>query len=109
MKFLTILGGLVGILTIILGLANIYDTWGPLSNTPIVGPLVDRTVERIIIAIIGLIICAITLAAGLKPDDPIPWHWLVLFILAILMVVFGALWGALLVIIAALIGLIDDL
>ncbi|MFW9897234.1 MAG: hypothetical protein ACFFD7_15635, partial [Candidatus Thorarchaeota archaeon] len=60
--------------------------------------------------IIGVVIVVLTLLVGLRPNEPLPFHWLVLFILAILLAVFGAgIWAAVLVIIAAIIGLIEDL
>jgi ABC-type polysaccharide/polyol phosphate export permease len=60
--------------------------------------------------IVGLVIVALTFLVAMKPDKPLPFHWLVLFILGILLVIFGAgIWACVLVIIAALIGLIEDL
>ncbi|MBD3198346.1 MAG: hypothetical protein GF317_25070 [Candidatus Lokiarchaeota archaeon] len=103
MKILTILGALVGIATIILTFASI-DAY------PIFPGLSGEGIYQIIILIVGLVICVLTLLAGIRPGDPIPFHWLILFILGILLVVFGAgIWACALVIIAALIGLIDDL
>jgi hypothetical protein len=99
MKFLTILGGLVGFGLLLAHLIGYdYRGWAPALG-----------IDAVVGSIIGMVICAITIWCGVKPDDPIPWHWFVLFILAVLMFVFSAFWGALLVIIAALIGLIDDL
>jgi ABC-type polysaccharide/polyol phosphate export permease len=96
MKILTILGGLVGLASAILVLAN-YDL-----------PATFSAVDRVISAIVGIVIAALTLLCAMRPDDPIPWHWLILFILAILLFVFSGLWGGVLVILAALIGLFDD-
>jgi len=101
MKLLTILGGLVGIATMILGLAGIADIG-------FVNPLLG--LDAVINFIVGIIISVLTLLTGLKPNAPLPFHWLVLFILGILLVVFGAgIWACVLVIIAALICLIEDL
>jgi len=97
MKILTILGGLVGLASAILVIAN-YDL-----------PATYSAFDRVISAIVGMVIAVLTLLCAMRPDDPIPWHWLMLFILAILLFVFSGLWGGVLVIIAALIGLIDDL
>ncbi len=96
MKLLTILGGLIGLASAILVLAN-YDL-----------PATYNAVDRVLSAVVGIVISALTLLCVLRPDDPIPWHWLVLFILAILLLVFSGLWGGVLVIIASLIGIIDD-
>lgn len=101
MKILTVLGALVGLATLILGIAG-YGYYGWIE--PLVG------LGIVINFIVGIVIVALTFLCALKPDRPLPFHWLVLFILAILLIVFGAgIWACVLVIIAALIGLIEDL
>ncbi|MHA1490990.1 MAG: hypothetical protein ACTSRI_15250 [Promethearchaeota archaeon] len=101
MKLLTILGALVGLATLILGIAG-------LANIGFIDPLLG--LNAVLNFIVGMVIVVLTLLVGLKPDEPLPFHWLVLFILAILLVIFGAgIWACVLVIIAALIGLIEDL
>ena len=97
MKILTILGGLVGLASAILVIAN-YDL-----------PATYSAFDRVVSGIVGIVIAVLTLLCAMRPDDPIPWHWLMLFVLSILLFVFSGLWGGVLVIIAALIGLIDDL
>ena len=98
MKFLTVVGALVGLATIILGFFNYnYAFFDPLT-----------TLDPIIRRIVGLVIVFLTFLVALKPDKPLPFHWLVLFILGILLVVFSAgIWACVLLIIAALIGLIE--
>ncbi len=101
MKFLTIIGALVGLATLILGLLKI-------PNYGIVDPVLG--LNYVLNFIVGLVIVALTFLVAMKPDKPLPFHWLVLFILGILLVFFGAgIWACVLVIIAALIGLIEDL
>ena len=101
MKFLTILGAIVGLVTLILGLAR-------LENYGYVDPLI--ALNRVVVFIIGLVIVVLTFLVALKPNNPLPFHWLVLIILAILLIVFGAgIWACILVLIAGLIGLIEDL
>jgi len=101
MKFLTVLGALVGLVTLILGLAGI-------PNYGFIEPVFALHV--VLNFIVGLVIVVLTFLVALKPDKPLPFHWLVLFILGILLVLFGAgIWACVLVIIAALIGLIEDL
>ncbi|MFW9821290.1 MAG: hypothetical protein ACFFE4_00050 [Candidatus Thorarchaeota archaeon] len=101
MKFLTILGAIVGLITLILGLARI-------ENYGFIDPLV--TFNEVVVFIIGLVIVVLTFLAGLRPNNPIPFHWIVLLILGILLIVFGAgIWAGVLLIIAFLIGLIEDL
>ena len=101
MKVLVILGALVGLVTLILGLAE-------MQNYGFVPPLV--ALDRIIIFIIGLVIVVLTFWVGFKPNDPIPFHWLILIIFAILLIVFGAgIWACVLVLIAGLIGIVEEL
>lgn len=101
MKLLTVLGALIGLVTLILGLARI-ENYGLINPVFALGEVLNF--------IVGLVIVILTFLVALKPDKPLPFHWLVLFILAILLVLFGAgLWACVLVIIAALIGLIEDL
>lgn len=104
-KILVILGGVVGILegiSIILSLAG--------SGIPYLGEFrVIGGIAPIISAIILLVGAVLALVCGLKPDDPIPFHWLMFLILAIWLIVFGGLFGGVLCLIAFLIGLIDEL
>jgi len=105
MKLLVILGALIGLVWIISGFAGLAG----LGFVPVVIPsLVPLT--QIITLIIGLVIVILTLLVGLRPDGPLPFHWLVLFILGILLAIFGAgIYAAIIVVIAAIIGLIEDL
>ena len=101
MQIFTILGGIVGLVSVILGFSNL-PTYG----------FVDALVvlDRIVLLIIGIAVAIITLWAGLKPNNPIPFHLLVLLILGILLIVFGGgIWAGVLLIIAFLIGLIEHL
>ena len=108
MKILTILGAVVGLITLILGLVHI-------ESYRIVGPVfgwesIPIAIAIIINFIVGLVVVILTFLVALRPGQPLPFHWLVLIILAILLVLFGAgIWSCVLVIIAALIGLIEDL
>jgi len=110
MKFLVIVGALVGIATIILRIAvpfglpsvNLYPIYEGLQFGELAG--------LIVIGIIGIIICFLAILSVIKPGDPIPFHWLLIFILGILIIVFGGgIWACALLIIAALIGIIDEL
>jgi hypothetical protein len=104
-QIFTVLGAIVGIATIIISITRLGDI-GLVPGLDVAGDVV----MQMVIWIVGLVICVITLLAGIKPNDPIPNHWLLLFILAILLIVFGAgVFACILVVIAALIGLIDDL
>ena len=102
MKILTVLGALVGLATIILGLVD-------MPNYAFVGPFLGAT-YAILNIIVGIVIVVLTFLVALKPNKPLPFHWIILFILGILLVAFGAgIWACVLVIIAAIIGLIEAL
>ena len=104
MKILTVLGAIVGLVYIINGFAGLAGV-----NLPI--PLIVniQLIDRIFTLIIGLVIVVLTFLVAYKPNKPLPFHWLVLFILGILLVIFGAgIWACVLVIIAAIIGLIEE-
>ena len=101
MKFLTIIGAIVGLFYLILGLTALRGqyqvySFGFVSNV-------------IINFIIGLVVVIITFWVAWKPNAPFPFHWFVLLILAILLVIFVDVIAGVLVLIAFLIGLIEDL
>ena len=103
MKVLTILGGIVGLFTVILSLTP-YRGYTYAFVNLIFG------LNIVINVIVGIVISIITIWAGLKPNNPIPFHWVVLIILAVLLIIFGGgVWACVLVIIAALIGIVEDL
>jgi ABC-type polysaccharide/polyol phosphate export permease len=104
MKILTFLGALVGLVYIINGFASLAG----FSFLPTIVNI--ELLDRIITLIIGLVIVVLTFLVAYKPNKPLPFHWLVLLILAILLVIFGAgIWACVLVLIAAIIGLIEEL
>jgi len=104
MKILTFLGALVGLVYIINGFANLAG----FSFLPTIVNI--QLLDRIITLIIALVVVVLTFLVAYKPNKPLPFHWLVLLILAILLVIFGAgIWACVLVIIAAIIGLIEEL
>ncbi len=105
MKILTILGALVGLVYIINGFAGLAGVSLPI---PIIVNI--QLIERTITLIIGLVVVVLTFLVAWKPNKPLQFHWLVLLILEILLVIFGAgIWACVLVIIAAIIGLIEEL
>ena len=102
MKFLTLIGGLIGLVYIIIGFANIAGLGFDPRIVPSISPL-----NALFTYLIGLIVVILTILVALKPDKILPFHWLVLFILGILLIIFGAgIYACVLVIIAAIIGLI---
>ena len=104
MKILTILGALVGLVYIINGFAG-------LAGYEFLPLIIDiGLLNRIITLIIGLVVVILTFLVAWKPNKPLPFHWLILLILAILLVIFGAeIFACVLVLIAAIIGLIEEL
>lgn len=104
MKILTILGAVVGLILIILRFASLAGL--DVGYTPIIN---IAALNIVIGLIIGLVIVILTFFCALRPGDPIPFNWVVLLILAILLVIFADIWSGVLVLIAALIGLIEDL
>lgn len=59
--------------------------------------------------VLGLFFASLTLLVAFKPNDPIPWHWLVLLVFSILIITYSFLLGGILVLAAAVIGLIDEI
>jgi len=104
MKILTVLGALIGLVYIINGFAGLAG-YGFL---PIIVDL--HLLDTVISLIIGLVVVILTFLVALKPNRPLPFHWLVLLILGILLVIFSAgIWACVLLVIAAIVGLIEEL
>lgn len=59
--------------------------------------------------VLGMFFASLTLLVVFKPNDPIPWHWLVLLLFSILLITFSFLLGGILVLFAAVLGLIDKI
>ncbi len=103
MKILTVLGAIVGLIYIINGFAGLAGA----GFLPIIVNI--QLLDTIINLIIGLVVVILTFLVALKPNRPLPFHWLVLFILGILLIIFGAeIIACILVVIAAIIGLIEE-
>ncbi len=100
MRFLTLLGGSIGFLNILLKLYNIENVnkW-----------IQDIGLANAIFINCGLIIAGFTIITALKPDNPIPWHWITLIILAALTTIFIQLLPAILILIVGIIELIKEL
>ncbi|MFX1494150.1 MAG: hypothetical protein ACFFBZ_07710 [Promethearchaeota archaeon] len=102
MKFLTIIGALLGIVYLILALIPTIGRQYQIYT-------INIGIHWIAAIIIGFAVAIITLLAGIKPNDPIPFNWIMLFILAVLMIIFVDILAGVLVLIAFLIGLIEEL
>ena len=100
MRFLTIFGGSIGFLYLILKLYNIenVNNW-----------IQEIGLGNVIFINFGLLIAGFTIVTALKPDNPIPWHWITLISLAALTTIFIHLLPALLILIAGIFELIKEL
>ena len=100
MRFLTILGGSIGFLNVFLRLYNIENAnkW-----------IQDIGLGNAIFINCGLIIAGFTIITALKPDNPIPWHWITLILLAALTTIFIHFASAILILIVGIIELIREL
>ena len=99
-RLLTILGGLLGFLFVFSKLFNIEDVNQWIQYTGI---------SNVISINVGMIVACFAVTLALKPDKPIPWHWITLMILSALIFVFIHLLPALLVIGASIIELVREL
>ena len=100
MRFLTILGGTIGFLNIFLRLYNIENVniW-----------IQDIGLGSVIFISSGLVIAGFTIITALKPDNPIPWNWISLIILAALTWIFIYFAPAILILFVGIIELIKEL
>ena len=100
MRFLTIFGGVIGFLYVFLRLYNIEN----------VNKLIqDIGLGDVIFINCGLLIAGFTIITALKPDNPIPWHWITLITLAALTTIFIHFLPATLILIVGIFELIKEL
>ena len=99
-RLMTILGGVIGFLYVFLRLYNVEDVsqW-----------IQDKGIISVIFVNCGLLIAGFTIITALKPDNPIPWHWITLMILAALTTIFIHLLPAVLIFIAGTYELAKEL
>ncbi len=96
-SFICVIGALVGVVFAIL-------------------KIVSLDLENILYGFLGLVFSVVVLIQVLKPDDPIPYHWLLFIIFGILIAIFaglpsltGGLVAGIIIIIGGLVALIDVL
>ncbi|MFX1310052.1 MAG: hypothetical protein ACFE8C_10180 [Promethearchaeota archaeon] len=99
-KLLTFFGGIGGL---------IYCLYQISTTTQIESWFEIFGFSRFVRNLIGMIVAALTILVTLKPNDPLPWHWLLLLAFGILLVIFSWLMSALFVLGGAVFGLIDDI
>jgi hypothetical protein len=93
MYILALIGGIIAIFEAAIGLSNIkafnvdYD-------------LISR--------IVAIVMAVLILLSALKPDDPIPFNWVVLLVFSILLIIFGSFAGGIIVLVAAILGLFSE-
>jgi len=68
-----------------------------------------ESVFKIPWGIIGIIFAIVIIVIVFKPDDPLPYHWLVFLLFGIALVIGGGILGGIIVIIGAIVALIDVL
>jgi len=95
-----ILGGIIGFLYVFFRLYNVEDVsqW-----------IQDKGIVSVIFINCGLLIASFTIVTALKPDNPIPWHWITLMTLAALTTIFIHLLPAVLIFIAGTYELAKEL
>ena len=99
-RFLTILGGAVGVFYVFLKLYEIenVEVW-----------LLNLGIGNLIFINCGFSIAGFTIIAALKPNNPIPWHWLTLVALAALTLIFINILPAVLILVSGILELVKEL
>ncbi|MHA1150943.1 MAG: hypothetical protein ACTSR8_22205 [Promethearchaeota archaeon] len=114
-KFLVIIAGIIALAWVLSGLIGLFG-YGYYYAPVFVSPYwMGYTIQRIIFLIVGLIVAIFTIICGIqKPSKKggliVPFEWWMFLVLAILVIVFGGgLIACILLIIAFLIALIEEL
>ena len=99
-RLLTVLGGLLGFLFVFTKLFDIKDVNQWIQNTDLFSVISTN---------FGMLIACFAVTLALKPDNPIPWHWVTLMVLSALIFVFIHFLPAILVLGASIIELVREL
>ena len=99
-RFLTILGGAFGVIYVFLRLYDIenVEVW-----------ILNLGFGNLIFINCGFIIGGFTIVAALKPNNPIPWHWLTLVTLAAFTLIFINILPAVLILVSGILELVKEL
>jgi len=99
-RLMAILGGIFSYLIVFFSLYNIEDVsqW-----------IQDKGIVDVVFTNCGFLIAGFTIITVLKPDNPIPWHWTTLMVLAALTTIFIHLLPAILIFLASIFELIKVL
>ena len=100
MRLLTIFGGIIGFLYVFLRLYKIgnVNKW-----------FQEIGLGNVIFINCGLVIAGFTIITALKPNNPIPWHWMTLVTLAAFNLIFVDFLPATLVLISGILELVKEL
>jgi hypothetical protein len=104
MKLFTIAGGFLGFIYSFFGIMNMYFMYD--SFISLLTQLFK--IDGFFGYVLGMFIAALTLLTVFKPDDPLPWHWLLLLLFSILLMIFCHIIAGIPVLIAGIIGLFND-
>ena len=99
-RFLTVLGGAIGIFIVFSKLFEIenVEVW-----------ILNLGFGSLIFINCGFLIAGFTVVAALKPNNPIPWHWITLVVLAALNLIFVNFLPAILILISGVLELVKEL
>lgn len=99
-RLLTVLGGASGIFIVFQRLYEIenVEVW-----------ILNLGIGSLIFINCGFIIAGFTVMTGLKPNNPISWHWITLVVLAALNLVFVNYLPAILILVSGILELIKEL
>lgn len=92
-SLICILGAIIGLVYAIIGIS------GGLGGS----------IEAILFSLLGIAFCVIVIIQVVKPDEPIPYHWVLFLVFGIFIVIWANLLGGIIVIIGAIVALIDTL
>lgn len=100
--------GIMRIFALLGGVIALIDALSPLTHFEIVSYGVAYNVGYGFLELIILLVLAIiTLSIAVKPEDTISLSWQILFILGVLLILFGSLFGGILLLIGAIIGMMS--
>jgi len=98
-RYLVIVGGIIGLIQAIFGFENWglnfwFNFWTPLF------------VANIFLSIFGIIIAVLTLLSVFRPGNPIPYSAVLLIIFGVLMTLFNAWMGGIIVLVGGILWLV---
>ena len=99
-RFLTIVGGAIGIFIVFLKLYEIenVEVW-----------ILNLGIGNLIFINCGFLVAGFTIITALKPDNPIPWHWITLVTLAAFTLIFVNILPAVLILVSGILELVKEL